>query len=99
MRVASFSRPAMISGPSVRERLLEAAKVEFSTRGYENTSTASLARLAGTSESQIMKHFGSKEELLATIFEEAWQRLCVASFQAFECVDCPKAGLAALVDL
>ncbi|MGZ4834111.1 MAG: TetR/AcrR family transcriptional regulator, partial [Terriglobales bacterium] len=51
-------------GSSSRERILHAAKQLFSSRGYENTSTVAIARLAGTSESQLMKHFGSKEGLL-----------------------------------
>jgi AcrR family transcriptional regulator len=32
-----------------------------------------IARAAGTSESQLMKHFGSKEGLLEAIFEQGWE--------------------------
>ena len=55
-----------------RDRILHAAKVLFAERGYENTSTVAIARMAGTSESQLMKHFGSKEGLLEAIFEDGW---------------------------
>ncbi len=60
---------------SAHDRLLEAAKRLFATKGYEKTSTNAIARLAGTSESQLIKHFGSKEGLLAAIFEQGWTRI------------------------
>lgn len=59
----------------VRERLLEAAKLLFSVHGFENTSTAAIARQANTSESQLIKHFGSKEGLLEAIFDEGWRNM------------------------
>jgi AcrR family transcriptional regulator len=63
---------------SSRDRILLAAKQLFAERGYENTSTVAIARLAGTSESQLMKHFGSKEGLLEAIFDSGWTRLAEA---------------------
>lgn len=60
---------------SSSERILLSAKHLFATRGYENTSTVAIARAAGTSESQLMKHFGSKEGLLEAIFDAGWQEL------------------------
>ena len=58
---------------SSRDRILLAAKHLFARNGYENTSTVTIAREAGTSESQLMKHFGSKQGLLAAIFERGWE--------------------------
>jgi AcrR family transcriptional regulator len=58
-----------------RDRILAAAKQLFAARGYENTSTVAIARMAGTSESQLMKHFGSKEGLLECIFDAGWENL------------------------
>lgn len=60
---------------SVRDRLMATAKAMFSANGYDNTSTAELVREAGTSESQLIKHFGSKEGLLEAIFDEGWSKL------------------------
>ncbi len=57
---------------SSRERLLKAAKHLFATRGYEDTSTAMIARAAGSSESQLVKHFGGKGGLLQAVFEDGW---------------------------
>lgn len=59
----------------VKERLLQAAKILFSVHGFENTSTAAIARQANTSESQLVKHFGSKEGLLEAIFDEGWRNM------------------------
>ncbi len=66
--------PIAPEGPptSSHNRILLAAKTLFATRGYENTSTAAISRMAGTSESQLIKHFGSKEGLLEAIFDEGW---------------------------
>ncbi len=61
--------------PSSRDRILSSAKQLFASRGYENTSTVAIARLAGTSESQLMKHFGSKEGLLEAIFDQGWENM------------------------
>jgi AcrR family transcriptional regulator len=49
------------TGGSSRDRILQAAKSLFASKGYDYTSTIAIARLAGTSESQLIKHFGSKE--------------------------------------
>jgi AcrR family transcriptional regulator len=58
-----------------RTRLLLSARKLFAENGYENTSTASIARMAGTSESQLIKHFGGKAGLLDAIFVDGWTGL------------------------
>lgn len=63
------------TGHSSRERLLAAGKLLFSRKGYEQTSTAAIAREAGTSESQLVRYFVSKSGLLEAIFNEAWSSL------------------------
>ena len=57
---------------SSHDRILMAARRLFAHNGYENTSTVTIAREAGTSESQLMKHFGSKRGLLAVILDRGW---------------------------
>ena len=57
---------------SSHDRILLAAKRLFAEQGYENTSTVAIARGAGTSESQLMKHYGSKQGLLVAIFDRGW---------------------------
>ena len=60
---------------SSHDRILMAAKRLFAYNGYENTSTVAIAREAGTSESQLMKHFGSKRGLLAVILDRGWNNI------------------------
>ena len=72
-----------------RARLLAAAKILFAAEGYEYTTTAAIARLAGTSESQLMKHFGNKLGLLEDIFDEAWVEITAQVQQAIAQVGSP----------
>jgi AcrR family transcriptional regulator len=60
---------------SSRDRILLSAKGLFAKNSYENTSTVAIARQAGTSESQLMKHFGSKQGLLFAILELGWSAI------------------------
>lgn len=83
---------------SARDRILVAGKQCFAAQGYENASTAAIARTAQTSESQIMKHFGSKEGLLEAIFEEGWKRVSDA-FEAIQYLASASAKLQALTGL
>ncbi|HEX4606264.1 MAG TPA: TetR/AcrR family transcriptional regulator [Candidatus Angelobacter sp.] len=77
---------------------MQAAKTLFAQSGFENTSTISIARLAQTSESQIIKHFGNKEGLLEAIFEEGWKHISHA-FGALAYVPSPSSKLQALVGM
>src|ERR1700722_19286070 len=70
--------PAPASPPSkvsTHQRILQASKKLFASRGYEHTSTSAIARQAGTSESQLMKHFGSKAGILEAVFTEGWGQI------------------------
>lgn len=58
-----------------RDRLLAAGKALFAENGFEATSTSSIASRAGTSESQLVRYFGSKAGLLEEIFNTSWSRL------------------------
>lgn len=84
--------------PSARSRILLAAKELFAREGYDNTSTASIARQAGSSESQLIKHFGSKEGLLEAIFDSSWQSLSYL-FTAIHDLDSPAEKLEVMLDL
>ena len=58
-----------------RRRLLEAGKQLFARYGYEQASTAAIAREAGSSESQLVRYYRSKAGLLEAIFNESWAPL------------------------
>jgi AcrR family transcriptional regulator len=52
-----------------------AAKTTLAERGYEATTTAAICRLAGTSQSQLIKHFTNKHGVLEVVFEYTWEQL------------------------
>ncbi len=63
------------SSQSSRTRLLNAGKALFAKNGYEQTSTAAIARESGSSESQLIRYFGGKAGLLEAVFNESWTPL------------------------
>jgi AcrR family transcriptional regulator len=74
-----------------RARLLESGKILFARFGFEQTSTAIIAKEAGTSESQLVRYYKTKAGLLEAIFNEGWgqlngdiQRVVVAATDARE---------------
>lgn len=82
---------------SSHDRILFSAKRLFARNGYENTSTVAIAREAGTSESQLMKHFGSKQGLLSAIFDRGWGTI-VARVQATQSAISPTDRLLAVLE-
>src|SRR5258706_2111308 len=66
------------STQTARTRLLASGKTLFARLGYEQTSTAAIAREALTSESQLVRHFEGKAGLLAAIFDESRRPLNAA---------------------
>jgi AcrR family transcriptional regulator len=67
-----------------RSRLLNAGKTLFARNGYEQTSTAAIARSSGSSESQLIRYFGGKAGLLEAIFNEAWSGLTEVASQQID---------------
>jgi AcrR family transcriptional regulator len=81
-----------------RERMLIAGKHLFAKDGYDFTSTVTVARAAGTSESQLMKHFGSKEGLLEAIFNAGWEEMSY-TFSAIHQLHSPAEKLEVILEL
>lgn len=76
-----------------RLRLLASGKELFARHGYDQTSTSEITRRAGTSESQLGRHFQGKAGLLEAILEESFtpinqklQGLIAAAFSAREAI-------------
>jgi AcrR family transcriptional regulator len=85
--------------PSSHERIREAAKSLFAKEGYEVATTADICRLAGTSQSQLIKHFTGKQGVLEAIFEYAWEQINPAIRLATEKVTSPADKLKLVVDM
>ncbi|HEY6253187.1 MAG TPA: TetR/AcrR family transcriptional regulator [Candidatus Angelobacter sp.] len=84
---------------SSRDRIRESAKALFAQHGYESTSTAAICRQAGTSESQLLKHFESKQGLLEAIFENAWQQINPAIRLATDSIPKSRERLKMLIEM
>jgi len=82
-------QPKLAVTGTTHERILRVAKTLFANRGYEHTSTSAIARVAGTSESQLMKHFGSKAGLLEAIFILGWTQIAEEARLAMETAATP----------
>ena len=89
--------PAVL--PSSRERIREAAKTLFAKQGYEATTTAEICRLAGTSQSQLIKHFANKQGVLEAIFEHSWEQINPAIRLAIEKIPLPMEKLKIMTDM
>jgi AcrR family transcriptional regulator len=64
-----------------RQRVLEAANMLFSTKGFVSTGTADIARAADVSEGSIFYHFGSKKNLLVELGRQYGQNMVLAMQQ------------------
>jgi AcrR family transcriptional regulator len=84
---------------SSRDRLRESAKTLFAESGFEDTTTAAICRLAGTSQSQLIKHFTDKQGVLEGIFEYAWEQINPAVRLATESIASPREKLRVLIDM
>ncbi len=56
-----------------RQRLLRAAALEFSQRGYAGASAESISRRAAMSKATFYEHFANKEECMLSLFDLAAQ--------------------------
>ncbi|MFI1728530.1 TetR family transcriptional regulator [Streptomyces acidicola] len=61
------SRTESAAAPAARDRILEAAREEFSERGYDKTSVRGIAKAAGVDSALVHHYFGTKEQ----VFEAA----------------------------
>ncbi len=61
--------------PPAIDKIRNAALMLFSQQGYEGTSIAEIATLAGVAKPLVHYHFSSKEELWYSIIDEAAGRL------------------------
>lgn len=59
------------AGNDVTARIIEAALEHFSTYGFEGSSTRAIARSAGVSQSLVLYHFRTKEDLWIAAVNDA----------------------------
>ncbi len=59
--------------PGIAERLWEAARAEFSQRGYHGARVQGIARRAGCNVALLYRHWASKRALYVDILRSVWQ--------------------------
>ncbi|MFS8198924.1 TetR family transcriptional regulator (plasmid) [Streptomyces sp. CWNU-52B] len=72
------SRTDSADAPAARDRILAAAREEFSERGYEKTSVRGIARAAGVDSALVHHYFGTKEQ----VFQEAVETVFAPALRA-----------------
>ncbi|KAB2974070.1 MULTISPECIES: TetR/AcrR family transcriptional regulator [unclassified Streptomyces] len=75
-------RPPRTESAGTRERILDAAREEFSERGYEKTSVRGIAKAAGVDSALVHHYFGTKEQ----VFEAAVEVALVPALKARDAV-------------
>jgi AcrR family transcriptional regulator len=78
---AADTRSRRYDPAETRQRVLEAANMLFSTKGFVSTGTADIARAADVSEGSIFYHFGSKKNLLIELGRQYGQNMIAAMQQ------------------
>ncbi|MER5179014.1 TetR family transcriptional regulator [Streptomyces sp. NPDC002896] len=76
------SRTQTAEGPDTRERILRAAREEFSERGYEKASVRGIAKAAGVDSALVHHYFGTKEQ----VFEAAVEVVFAPALKAPEAI-------------
>ncbi|MFJ2566620.1 MULTISPECIES: TetR family transcriptional regulator [unclassified Streptomyces] len=83
-------RPRREEAADTRDRILTAAREEFSERGYEKTSVRGIAKTAGVDSALVHHYFGTKEQ----VFEAAIEVVLAPALSAPEAlVDGPLDGI------
>ncbi|MFF1683309.1 TetR/AcrR family transcriptional regulator [Streptomyces sp. NPDC058256] len=83
------SRTQTEAAPATRDRILDAAREEFSERGYEKTSVRGIAKAAGVDSALVHHYFGTKEQ----VFEAAIEVAFAPALAAPAAVDGPLDGV------
>ncbi|MFD9390268.1 TetR family transcriptional regulator [Streptomyces sp. NPDC060000] len=65
-------RPPRAESADTRDRILTAAREEFSERGYEKTSVRGIAKAADVDSALVHHYFGTKEQVFEAAIEVAF---------------------------
>ncbi|MEV6168410.1 TetR family transcriptional regulator [Streptomyces sp. NPDC051954] len=65
-------RPRRTESADTRDLILNAAREEFSERGYEKTSVRAIAKAAGVDSALVHHYFGTKEQVFEAAVEVAF---------------------------
>ncbi len=69
------ARKGAAVGTNARQRILDVATKEFSTKGYDGARVDDIMRLAKVSKNLIYHYFNSKEQLFIIVLEAAYESM------------------------
>jgi TetR/AcrR family transcriptional regulator len=69
---AAAAKPNVAVRPGIAERLWDAARVEFSLRGYHGARVQGIARRAGCNVALLYRHWASKKALYLDVLRTIW---------------------------
>src|SRR4051812_35118259 len=78
-----MARPAKGTVPR-HEKILQAAAELFNSRGFAGVGVDEIGAKAGVTGPAIYRHFSGKDEILATLFDQAIDGLIAATAGDFE---------------
>jgi AcrR family transcriptional regulator len=98
--MASLTEPAARADATRRRRhaILDAALACFSDVGYDQTTMADIRRRAGASTGSIYHHFGSKEQIAASLYLQGVRQSQEAGLAALLRTRTVRTGVAAQVN-
>ncbi len=102
-QVSTYGRiPKTARGRKTRDRLLEAAEVEFGEKGFHDTAISGITERAGVALGSFYTYFESKQEIFAALVsyigERTRQRVREAVAAARNRLEAERLGLAAYID-
>src|ERR1051325_10983896 len=89
LALAITIRMPRLKAPQRREQLMDVATKLFAKNGYEATTTAAIAAMAGITEPILYRHFKSKQELFIAIVKAMSDRTMRHWRELIEGVDDP----------
>ncbi len=92
------TRPSPAPRHGIAERLWEAARIEFSQRGYHGARVQGIARRAGCNVALLYRHWSSKKALYLDILRTVWQAQAREIVALLEQGTGPSAVVTAYVD-
>ena len=79
----------MRKGEQTRQEIIRKAAPLFNQKGYEGTALSDLMEATGFEKGGIYRHFDSKQELAAEVFDHAWKLAMETRFEGID--DIPNA--------
>ena len=96
--MARRGRPKGVDSADTRRRIIDAARVEFASCGFDGASIAMIAAAAGLAPSAVYHYFGGKAALYEEVFESTAEAIWQSVDEAVLAHDTLLANMHSVVD-